>query len=67
MKRSHTVLVAVAVTIAITLVTAQTTPDTPIKIGFMVPLSGGSAQNGRDILNGKLPAFRHPPMIGGRS
>ena len=26
----------------------------PIKIGFMVPLSGGSAQNGRDILNGFL-------------
>jgi branched-chain amino acid transport system substrate-binding protein len=28
--------------------------QTPIKIGFMVPLSGGSAQNGRDILNGFL-------------
>jgi branched-chain amino acid transport system substrate-binding protein len=54
MKRLHTVLVAVAVTIAVALVTAQTTPDNPIKIGFMVPLSGGSAQNGRDILNGFL-------------
>lgn len=54
MKRLHTVLVAVAVTLAVTLVTAQTTPDNPIKIGFMVPLSGGSAQNGRDILNGFL-------------
>ena len=28
--------------------------QTPIKIGFMVPLSGGNAQNGRDILNGFL-------------
>ena len=54
MKRSHTVLIALAVLIAVTLVTAQTTPDNPIKIGFMVPLSGGSAQNGRDILNGFL-------------
>ena len=26
----------------------------PIKIGFMVPLSGANAQNGRDILNGFL-------------
>ena len=26
----------------------------PIKIGFLVPLSGGLAQNGRDILNGFL-------------
>jgi len=42
------------VLIAVTLVTAQTTKDRPIKIGFMVPLSGGNAQNGRDILNGFL-------------
>ena len=28
--------------------------QTPIKIGFMVPLSGGNVQNGRDILNGFL-------------
>jgi len=54
MKRLHAVVVAFAVLIAVTLVTAQTTPGTPIKIGFMVPLSGGSAQNGRDILNGFL-------------
>ena len=36
------------------LVAAQTGARDPIKIGFMVPLSGGSAQNGRDILNGFL-------------
>ncbi len=40
---------------AATFISAQTN-DTrpPIKIGFMVPLSGGNAQNGRDILNGFL-------------
>jgi len=54
MKRLHPALIAPAVLIAATLVTAQTPQDTPIKIGFMVPLSGGSAQNGRDILNGFL-------------
>ena len=54
MKRSHTALIAFAVLIAARLVTGQTPPDTPIKVGFMVPLSGGSAQNGRDILNGFL-------------
>jgi branched-chain amino acid transport system substrate-binding protein len=33
----------------------QRQPDRgPIKIGFLVPLSGGLAQNGRDILNGFL-------------
>src|SRR5438309_1377693 len=26
----------------------------PIKVGFLVPLSGANAQNGRDILNGFL-------------
>ena len=30
------------------------TGDGPIKIGFIVPLSGPFAQNGRDILNGFL-------------
>jgi branched-chain amino acid transport system substrate-binding protein len=29
-------------------------PDGPIKIGFIAPLSGPNAQNGRDILNGFL-------------
>jgi len=33
-------------------IAAQTDSQPPIKIGFMVPLSGGNAQNGRDILNG---------------
>jgi branched-chain amino acid transport system substrate-binding protein len=33
---------------------AQTPERPPIKIGFMVPLSGANAQNGRDILNGFL-------------
>jgi branched-chain amino acid transport system substrate-binding protein len=33
----------------------QADPDRgPIRIGFLVPLSGGLAQNGRDILNGFL-------------
>jgi branched-chain amino acid transport system substrate-binding protein len=36
------------------LAAAQSGGRDPIKIGFMVPLSGGSAQNGRDILNGFL-------------
>jgi branched-chain amino acid transport system substrate-binding protein len=35
-------------------VAAQTPERPPIKIGFMVPLSGANAQNGRDILNGFL-------------
>ena len=50
---SRTVLVALTVLVAVALTTAQSA-DQPIKIGFMVPLSGGSAQNGRDILNGFL-------------
>jgi branched-chain amino acid transport system substrate-binding protein len=37
---------------AAAILAAQTGSRDPIKIGFMVPLSGGSAQNGRDILNG---------------
>ena len=52
MKRFHIVHTAV-VAIAVVSLTGQTA-DAPIKIGFMVPLSGGSAQNGRDILNGFL-------------
>ena len=45
----------VALIAAAAISSAQTgTPQTPIKIGFMVPLSGGNAQNGRDILNGFL-------------
>lgn len=33
-------------------ISAQAKP--PIKVGFLVPLSGANAQNGRDILNGFL-------------
>jgi branched-chain amino acid transport system substrate-binding protein len=33
---------------------AGTPPDGPIRIGFIAPLSGPNAQNGRDILNGLL-------------
>jgi branched-chain amino acid transport system substrate-binding protein len=54
MNRLHTALITFAMLMATILMTAQATPDSPIKIGFMVPLSGGSAQNGRDILNGFL-------------
>ena len=48
------VVVARACVGAATIITAQTNTQAPIKIGFMVPLSGGNAQNGRDILNGFL-------------
>ena len=36
------------------LLVAQTAPQaaTPIRVGFVAPLSGAYAQNGRDILNG---------------
>jgi branched-chain amino acid transport system substrate-binding protein len=38
-----------------TLALGQGSPDRgPIRIGFLTPLSGGLAQNGRDILNGFL-------------
>lgn len=49
---SRTVILATLV--AGSIVAAQVETRGPIKIGFMVPLSGGSAQNGRDILNGFL-------------
>jgi branched-chain amino acid transport system substrate-binding protein len=52
--RTRVTLVLLAVLGAATFVTAQTDSREPIKIGFMVPLSGGNAQNGRDILNGFL-------------
>jgi len=52
---SGLIAVLAALIAAATIISAQTgTPQTPIKIGFMVPLSGGNAQNGRDILNGFL-------------
>ena len=43
----------VVIAAATVIVTGQTT-EAPIKIGFMVPLSGAYVQNGRDILNGFL-------------
>lgn len=45
---------ALALVCAVTIISAQADARPPIKIGFMVPLSGGNAQNGRDILNGFL-------------
>ena len=53
MKRVLMLVAALAA--AGTLVFGQAPADRgPIKIGFIVPLSGGLAQNGRDILNGFL-------------
>ncbi len=49
-RRITIVLVVAATALAF----AQTPERPPIKIGFMVPLSGANAQNGRDILNGFL-------------
>ena len=43
------------VSLAVVLLTAGTrSADGPIKVGFLAPLSGPYAQNGRDILNGFL-------------
>ena len=50
---SHLVIVAVLALWAVVLM-AQSESRPPIRIGFMVPLSGANAQNGRDILNGFL-------------
>ena len=36
---------------------SRTSPESPIKVGFLVPLSGPYVQNGRDILNGFLLAL----------
>ena len=52
MRRTFALLVAVAA--AVGLLHAQAPERPPIKIGFIVPLSGPFAQNGRDILNGFL-------------
>jgi branched-chain amino acid transport system substrate-binding protein len=53
-SRTRTLVVLLALAGATAFINAQTNTQGPIKIGFMVPLSGGSAQNGRDILNGFL-------------
>jgi branched-chain amino acid transport system substrate-binding protein len=48
-------VVMMALVCAAGFIAAQTSETrSSIKIGFMVPLSGGNAQNGRDILNGFL-------------
>ena len=54
MKTIRALVVSLALVCAATIIAAQTNTPAPIKIGFMVPLSGGNAQNGRDILNGFL-------------
>jgi branched-chain amino acid transport system substrate-binding protein len=51
-SRTRVVVAIVASLCAATIVAAQSDARPPIKVGFMVPLSGGNAQNGRDILNG---------------
>jgi branched-chain amino acid transport system substrate-binding protein len=48
------IFVLLALVCAAKIIAAQNDTSAPIKIGFMVPLSGGNAQNGRDILNGFL-------------
>jgi len=53
MKHLRILVASLAIVIAGGLLTAQA-PEGPIRIGFIVPLSGPFAQNGRDILNGFL-------------
>jgi branched-chain amino acid transport system substrate-binding protein len=53
MKRLRPVVILLALVCAAALLRAQAPAD-PIRIGFIVPLSGPFAQNGRDILNGFL-------------
>jgi branched-chain amino acid transport system substrate-binding protein len=54
MKGIRLLVVLLVLVTAAALTGAQSPSQGPIKIGFMVPLSGGNAQNGRDILNGFL-------------
>lgn len=56
MKKLKLLTVVLAISAAIGVLRAQT-PAGPIKIGFIVPLSGPYAQSGRDILNGFLLAL----------
>lgn len=53
MKRSAVASFVLPIAAAV-LLSGQGAAPTPIKIGFIVPLSGANAQNGRDILNGFL-------------
>ncbi|MBM3820512.1 MAG: ABC transporter substrate-binding protein [Acidimicrobiia bacterium] len=52
---SRTTLVAATLLTAVCVLGAQT--QGPIRIGFLTPLSGANAQNGRDILNGFVLAL----------
>jgi branched-chain amino acid transport system substrate-binding protein len=56
MSRIQTTIVALALLAVMGTPAARqgAPPDDPIRIGFMAPLSGAYAQNGRDILNGFL-------------
>ena len=56
MKKFQVTFLAAALLAAGVLVSSQT-PSGPIRIGFIVPLSGPYAQSGRDILNGFLLAL----------
>jgi len=57
-QRTAAVFALLAVVSAAGLLAGQTAPQPPpgdpIRIGFLAPLSGAYAQNGRDILNGML-------------
>ena len=53
MKRLHCVVIVAALLATSVLLPGQTATE-PIKIGFLVPVSGPYAQTGRDILNGFL-------------
>jgi branched-chain amino acid transport system substrate-binding protein len=54
MRTIRALTALIAFVCAASIITGQSDAYPPIKIGFMVPLSGGNAQNGRDILNGFL-------------
>jgi branched-chain amino acid transport system substrate-binding protein len=53
-KKALRILVALVVIGGAVSVLRAQAPAAPIRIGFIVPLSGANAQNGRDILNGFL-------------
>jgi branched-chain amino acid transport system substrate-binding protein len=53
MKARRHVLIALVLVLAVGTLAARQ-PAGPIRLGFLVPLSGPSAQSGRDILNGLL-------------
>ena len=53
MKKVRPALILVALVLAAGVLSARQAAD-PIRLGFLVPLSGPSAQSGRDILNGLL-------------